>query len=104
MAETFNPYAEWLGVRSASAQPNHYELLRLETFASDQDTILTAANVQMAKVRGIRPAERIDDWRRVLDELAAAKHCLTDFAEKSRYDATLCAQGWREPTASAGRR
>jgi hypothetical protein len=102
VAETFNPYADWLGVRSASAQPNHYELLKLETFASDQDAILTAANVQMAKVRGIRPAERVDDWRRVLDELATAKHCLTDFVEKSRYDATLRAQGWLEPTARSG--
>ncbi|HEX3999343.1 MAG TPA: hypothetical protein VHX65_12395 [Pirellulales bacterium] len=89
MAQTFNPYAEWLGVQTASPQPNHYELLRLERFESNQDTILTAANLQMAKVRGVRPGEHVDLWRQVLDELSTAKRCLTDLAEKSQYDAAL---------------
>jgi hypothetical protein len=94
VAESFNPYAEWLGVRSAAARPNHYELLRLEPFESDQDAILTAANMQMAKVRGIRPGEHLDHWRRLLDELGAAKRCLTDGMEKPQYDAALREKGW----------
>lgn len=101
MAETLNAYAEWLGVQSTAAQPNHYELLRLQPFESNQDTIQTAANMQMAKVRGVRPGAHLDVWSRLLDELGAAKRCLTDLIEKSQYDQALRESGWSgSPTSS----
>jgi len=102
VAPSFNPYAEWLGVHSSDAQPNHYELLRLEPFESNPETILTAANVQMAKVRGVRPGEHVDEWRRLLDELNAAKRCLCEQSEKSQYDALLRKKGVLGPNAAAG--
>ena len=101
MAESFNAYAEWLGVQSTAAQPNHYELLRLQPFESNQDTIQTAANMQMAKVRGVRPGAHLDVWSRVLDESGAAKRCLSDLIEKSQYDPALCESGWSGSPISA---
>ena len=50
----------------------------------------------MAKVRGVRPGNRVSEWGRLLDELAEAKRCLTDPDQKSRYD-----QGLRQQMSAA---
>ncbi len=105
MSEPFNPYFEWLGVRSARPQPNFYELLRLAPFEEDPEAILTAANMQMAKVRGLRPGDHADAWRRLLGEIDVAKRILCAPEEKAQYDAELRESGSPpERTTGQGRR
>lgn len=89
MSESFNPYLEWLGVRSAADRPNFYELLRLEPFEANPEAILTAANVQMAKVRSQRSQDHPEHWRRLLAEIDVAKRVLCDPEEKAVYDDEL---------------
>ena len=98
MPDAFNPYSQWLGIET-SEPPNHYELLRIAPFEADPKVIAAAAATQMAKIRGIRPGPRAADWQRVLDELAAAKGCLTDQNAKARYDELLRQRGKRPATA-----
>jgi hypothetical protein len=98
VADAFNPYSQWLGIETGRP-PNHYELLRIAPFEADLKVIAAAAATQMAKIRGIRPGPRAADWQRVLDELAAAKDCLTDHTAKARYDEQLRERGKRPATA-----
>jgi hypothetical protein len=98
VADAFNPYSQWLGIET-SGPPNHYELLRIAHFEADPKVIASAAATQMAKIRGIRPGPRAADWQRVLDELAAAKGCLTDENAKARYDEQLRERGKRPAPA-----
>lgn len=100
MADAFNPYSQWLAIEM-SGPPNHYELLRIAPFEADPKVIAAAAATQMAKIRGIRPGPRAADWQRVLDELAAAKGCLTDQNAKARYDEQLRQRGKRPATAES---
>lgn len=85
----FNPYREWLGVETASSQPNYYELLGLPPFEADADRILHAADQRLNLVRKIRPGEHIDHWQRVLDELIDIRRLLTDLERKRHYDDQL---------------
>jgi hypothetical protein len=98
VADAFNPYSQWLGIE-ASGSPNHYELLRIAPSEADAKTIAAAAAAQMAKIRGIRPGPRLAEWQRVLDELAAAKDCLSEEKAKARYDDQLRQRGKPSPGA-----
>ncbi|MEX2187150.1 MAG: hypothetical protein WD875_10165 [Pirellulales bacterium] len=85
----FNPYREWLGVEAASDRPNHYELLGLPPFESDEERILHAADQRLNLVRKIRPGSHIEQWQRVLDELTEIRRLLTDLSRKRQYDEQL---------------
>lgn len=85
----FNPYRDWLGVETASGQPNYYELLGLPPFESDADRILHAADQRLNLVRKIRPGQHIDQWQRVLDELVDIRRLMTDLDKKRHYDDQL---------------
>jgi hypothetical protein len=88
VSEAFNPYQQWLGLRTS--RPKHdYELLGLKPFEADPATIASAADRAIARVRGQQPGEHAQLWSKLLDELNNAKRRLTDPSIKARYDAQL---------------
>ena len=50
MAEEFDPYLHWLGIREPHRPPNHYQLLGLAPFEPDPYVIAQAADRQMQYV------------------------------------------------------
>jgi len=88
-SEPFDPYRQWLNIEDPSRPLDHYTLLGIARFESDPQAINQAADVQLAKVRRIRPGERLGDWGRLLDQIEAVKVCLLDPAAKASYDANL---------------
>jgi len=97
--EPFDPYLQWLDIRSGGRPPDHYTLLGLKPLESDPQAIANAADVRMAKVRKIRPGVHLPDWGRLLDQFQAAKICLLDPNSKAAYDASLSAQTPAQPAA-----
>jgi hypothetical protein len=89
VADSFNPYLTWLNIKTAASPPDHYALLGIAPFESDQQVVSTTAGAQLAKVRGIRPGSRLTEWQRVIDELTSAKNCLCDSTAKAAYDKSL---------------
>lgn len=98
VADSFDPYFEWLGIESGSQPPDHYRLLGLKQFESDTELIGRAADAAMAKVRRIRPGVNLTEWSQMLDRLGATKTCLLDPASKQAYDASLTEGPQPQPT------
>lgn len=89
MAESFDPYLKWLGIRDRQRPPNHYRLLGLDLFESDRETIANAADRQMAHLRTFQNGPQSALSQRLLNEVAAAKLCLLNAEKKEAYDARL---------------
>ena len=89
MADEFDPYRTWLGLQCGTRPPDYYQLLGISRREADMRRIIAAGDHAMAKVRGHRPGRHAAAWARLLDEIAAAKQCLTDAAERHRYDQQL---------------
>jgi hypothetical protein len=89
VAESFDPYSEWLGIQSDGQSPDHYRLLGLTPFEPDLELITRAADAAMAKVRRIRPGAHLTEWSRMLDQLNTTKHCLLDPRSRKAYDERL---------------
>lgn len=51
MAENFDPYLQWLGIRDPQRPPNFYRLLGVDLFESEPDVLTNAVDRQMAHVR-----------------------------------------------------
>lgn len=101
MAEGFDPYLSWLGIRDPRRPPNHYALLGLALFEDDPEVIAHAADRQMAHVRTFQTGPRSAESQRILNELAAAKICLLNAAKKQAYDAALRQQAVVPPVSRA---
>src|SRR5688572_40282 len=89
MAEAFDPYLSWLGIRDPRRPPHHYRLLGLEAFESDADVIQNAADRQMSHVRSFQTGPNSSLSQKLLNELSAAKVCLLNTDRKARYDEQL---------------
>lgn len=85
----FDPYQEWLGIRSSNGSPNHYELLGLKLYESDREHIENAEMMQMVKVLRHEGGEHSDLAARLARELEEAVRCLSDPVDKAAYDADL---------------
>lgn len=92
MAEPFDPYLKWLGIRDPQRPLNHYTLLAIAPFESDAEVISNAADARMALVRTFASGPHALVSQQVLNELAGARVCLLDTAAKAHYDALLRAQ------------
>ena len=86
MSVEFNPYREWLGLESGPSPPNYYLLLGIEPDEPDVGVIHAAADRAMAHVRSHRPGVQARAWAGLLDEIAAAKSCLTNPEQRLQYD------------------
>jgi hypothetical protein len=92
MADGFNPYHVWLGIRPEEQPANHYRLLSLRLFESSADVIDNAADRQMAHLRTIQVGKHVDLSQRLLNEVAAARICLLDPKKRAAYDQQLRAK------------
>lgn len=92
MAEIFDPYLQWLGIRDPERPPNHYRLLGVAPFESDPEVLVNAADRQMSHVRTFQAGSHLSQSQKLLNELAAAKICLLNVEKKAAYDAQLRAE------------
>lgn len=89
MAEAFDPYHRWLGIRDSQRPPNHYRLLGLDLYESDPEIIASAADRQMSHVRTFSTGPHSELSQHLLNEIARAKMCLLDPQLRANYDAQL---------------
>lgn len=92
MSTTFDPYSQWLGIAEGPRPPDFYSLLGLLPTERDSAAIARAADMQLARLRQIRPGEWAAVWSRLIDEITEAKRCLTDPHSKAVYDAAIAAR------------
>ncbi|HEX7449917.1 MAG TPA: lectin-like protein [Pirellulales bacterium] len=85
----FDPYRKWLGISAPARPPHHYQLLGLEAFESDPETISNAADRQMAHLRTFQSGPHSALSQKLLNECSAARICLLQVDQKTEYDATL---------------
>jgi hypothetical protein len=89
MAESFNPYRDWLGLADGQRPATHYGLLGLEPLEDDAAEIRSAIMRLLAKLGGIRPGSRMPEWQEIIQEISIATDCLTNGEAKAAYDAQL---------------
>ena len=89
MPGILDPYHRWLGIPPKDQPPNHYRLLGIERFESDQEVIRDGAEQRMAHVRTYQLGQYSELSQKILNELAAAKACLLDPQKKTAYDRQL---------------
>jgi len=89
MSDSFDPYYKWLGIKPKDQPPNHYRLLGVEMFESDEDVIENAADQRMRHMRSLQSGANAEASQHILNEVAAARVCLTDPVKRSEYDEKL---------------
>ncbi|MBR0238982.1 MAG: hypothetical protein IJQ39_12885 [Thermoguttaceae bacterium] len=92
MSSEFDPYRIWLGIPVSEQPANHYRLLGLALFESDDDVISNAADRQMAHIRTFQTGKYSEQSQKLLNELSAARVTLLDKKKKEEYDAKLQAE------------
>ena len=91
MAE-FDPYYKWFGIPAEEQPPNYYRLLAIDLFESDADVIDAAAEQRMTFLRSHSSGDRILIAQRLLNEVAAARLCLSKPERRDEYNARLRAK------------
>ncbi len=76
----FDPYHKWLSIPRAEQPANHYRLLGVSLFESDQDVIESAAQRQITHVRSFALGQHAELSQSILNELAKARATLLDAA------------------------
>jgi len=102
MLDGFDPYRKWLGIRALERPLNHYQLLGLELFENDAETISHAVDQRIAYIRTLALGDYADLTQRVLNELATAKVCLLNPDNKTAYDSLLRARQAAVATPAGG--
>jgi type IV pilus assembly protein PilM len=87
--EGFDPYRAWLNVKEVHRPLNAYQLLRLEAFESDVQTIRAAAGLQRMAIQTHRHEAPAAVWDQVYRELEDAIGILLDPDKKAAYDVAL---------------
>lgn len=88
-AAEFNPYRVWLGIPLNKLPADHYSLLGLEKYESDDDVIAAAADRVMVFVKTFQTGKYSEQSQQILNEIAAARICLLNKSAKTEYDKTL---------------
>lgn len=101
MSEGFDPYYTWLGIPPDEQPPNHYRLLGLRLFEDHVDAIHNAADRQMAYLRTFQTGPHSALSQKLLNEVAAARVCLSSVEKKAAYDAMLWQMMQPQPVAPA---
>jgi hypothetical protein len=97
MTEPFDPYYQWLDIPAAERPPNHYRLLGISLFESDDEVIEAAADRQMSRLGDHQSDRHNEISQKLLGEIASARRCLLDPESKANYDAEL--RGAPHPSA-----
>jgi hypothetical protein len=88
-SESFDPYAQWLGIGPHERPLHHYRLLGLELFEADAGKISAAADERMLLLRQYQTGPRGTYTQKLLNEVAAARVCLLSATQKKDYDQWL---------------
>lgn len=95
-ADDFDPYVEWLGIVSPERPPDHYTLLGLELFESDEGAVNEACESRVAQLRTYQAGPRGKHTQELINRIVRARNCLTNPATKADYDQAL-RKGSNEP-------
>src|SRR6267142_6947814 len=89
MSERFDPYYTWLGIPPHEQPANHYRLLGISLFESNEEVISNAADRLMLHLRAFQGGKRSKESQRLLNEISAARVCLLNRETKTTYDQKL---------------
>ncbi|HIM31661.1 MAG TPA: hypothetical protein EYG57_19190 [Planctomycetes bacterium] len=88
-SESFDAYEKWLSIPPEDQPPHHYQLLGVEMFISDVERIDEAADSRMTHIRTFQTGPRGALTQQLLNEISAARICLTDDETRANYDRQL---------------
>ena len=63
MAAKFDPYYRWLAIPPEEQPPNHYRLLGVKLFETDEDVISAAVDQRMMHLRSFQTGPHAADAR-----------------------------------------
>ena len=86
---TFNPYHKWLGILPEEQPPNHYRLLGIVDFESDEEIIEGAASQRTLYLRTLASGKHEEAAAKLLNEVAAARVTLLSQETREEYNRTL---------------
>jgi len=89
MSDGFDPYYTWLGIPPHQQPANHYRLLGISPFESNEEVISNAADRLMLHLRAFQSGRRSKDSQQLLNEISAARVCLLNPEQKAAYDREL---------------
>ncbi|MFP6610701.1 MAG: LamG-like jellyroll fold domain-containing protein [Pirellulales bacterium] len=104
MAKGIDVYYEWLGIKPEDQPPNHYQLLGVDLFESDEHILSRAADERMVFVRTFATGQHSNQSQSLLNEIAAATHCLVDDSRRAEYNKTLNTPAEPPPVVGVGNR
>ena len=87
--QPFDPYHLWLGIPPNLHPLNLYQLLGLQTFETDINVIVNAADQRMAHVKSFANGPYGPQSQQLLNELSQAKVYLIEPQLRATYDAQL---------------
>lgn len=93
MADEFDPYYTWLGIRPEEQPPDHYRLIAVRQFEDNADVISNAMDQRMQYLRSMQVGKRSALSQKLLNEISAAGGCLLDPKRKQAYDQELKLKG-----------
>src|SRR5688500_10542440 len=89
MAEAFDCYYTWLGIPPEEQPADHYRLLGIRRFESNEEVIINASDQRMAYIRTFQTGKRSKESQQLLNEISAAQVCLLHVEKKRAYDEAL---------------
>ena len=89
MTDKIDFYHKWLGIPPEEQPADHYRLLGIKRFESDLDVITNAADRQMRHIKTFQNGPYSDESQQLLNEISAARVCLSKEAQKAEYDEAL---------------
>ena len=92
VADEFDPYYTWLGIRPEEQPADHYRLIGLRQFEDHGDVISNALDQKMQFLRTMQVGKRAALSQKLLNEISAAGGCLLDKQKKQAYDQMLKAK------------
>jgi hypothetical protein len=78
VADDFDPYYTWLGIRPEEQPADHYRLIGLRQFEDHADVISNALDQKMQFLRTLQVGKRAALSQKLLNEISAAGGCLLD--------------------------
>ena len=103
MSSEFDPYREFLDIKSPERPPNHYELLGIDLFEGNRVKIDDAAGERMSRLQELANSEHMDASQKLLNEMSAARRCLLNETKKMAYDEDVRTRQRRASSASSKR-
>src|SRR5262245_2338743 len=89
MSEAFDPYYIWLGIPPEEQPADHYRLLGISRFETNEEVISNAADQRVRHLRSMQTGKRQAETQKLLNEISAASGILLDPDKRKEYDAKL---------------